>query len=107
MQIVDVLGDDSRNLPGLVERGQRLVAAAGFCTAELLFHDESPPPAFVPRLLARQEVAALDRNAGAGKRHHRAGLLDHVTQLTDTGLKIGRDHCYIVPDAAGWRPKAK
>ena len=29
-------------LPGLVERGQRPVAAAGFCTAELLFHREPP-----------------------------------------------------------------
>src|SRR5215212_9533421 len=103
------------------------MAAAGFCAAELFFHGESPPPAFVPCLLVREEVAELDRahlgpdaarrteirnaalgrNSLAGKRNHRAGLLDQVAQLADAGLKIGCDHCYTVPDAADRRPKAK
>ena len=124
MEIIDVLGDDSGTLPGLVERSERPVATAGFCTAELLFHREPPAPAFVPRLLARQKVAKLDRShlgpdaarrsevgdaalgrdAGAGERHDGARLLDHFPELADTGLEFGCDHRLSLPSRRQTEP---
>src|SRR5258708_29406806 len=48
MQIVDVLGDDGRNLAGPVERGQSAVAASRLCCGECRFHRDAPPPCIVP-----------------------------------------------------------
>src|SRR5258707_5837395 len=50
MQIVDVLGDDGRNLASPVERGQRAVTASRLCCGECRFHREAPPPCLVPGL---------------------------------------------------------
>src|SRR4051812_9223760 len=118
MEIVDVLGDDPRNLARLIERSQRAVAAAGFGPAELFLHCKTPPPALVPHVLAGQEVAEVDRlhlgpdpagrpevrypafrgDAGAGEGHHHLRLLHQLAQPGDTSLKIGRDHLLRVLD---------
>ena len=61
MQIVDVLRDDRRHLAGAIEAGERPMAPARLGVAELVVHGEAPPPGFVARLLARQELVERDR----------------------------------------------
>jgi hypothetical protein len=110
VQIVDILRHHGGNLASPVEARQRPVAAARFCAAELLLHGESPPPAFVPHLLARQELAefdrphlgpeaagrpevrdaALRRDAGTGKGHDHPGIGNQAAQALYGGREIGR-----------------
>src|SRR2546430_4367357 len=61
MQIVDVLGDDARNLAGPVERGQRAVAASRLCCGECRFHREAPPPCFVPGVRTGDKFVECNR----------------------------------------------
>ena len=108
MQIVDVLGDDGRNLAGLVERGQRAVTAPGPRRGEGRLHRKTPPPCLVPRIGTGDEFierdrtvagpqsagrtkignAAFGRNAGAGKGNDGGGLGDHVAELFHAAAKI-------------------
>ncbi len=112
MEIVDVLGDDGRNLAGAVKARQRPMSPPGPGIAELVVHGEAAPPGFVARLLARQEFverdrlvlgpkparraeigdAAFGRDAGAGEWHNDPSLVDQVLQLGHGGVEIGCDH---------------
>jgi hypothetical protein len=112
MQVVDVLSHHARRLACAIERGQRLVAAAGPGATELVLHGEAPPPGFVARLLAGEEIrkvdrphpgpdaaggakirdAAFGRDARTGKRHDDAGLVHKRAQAVNGGRNVGRDH---------------
>src|SRR5579864_4873527 len=112
VQVVDVLGDDRGHLAGAVKARQRPVAAARPGIAELVGHGEAPPPRFVARLLARQELverdrlvlgpqapgraeigdAALGGNAGPGEWDNDPSLVDQVLQPGLGGIEIGCDH---------------
>src|SRR6266478_8229689 len=70
MQIVDVLGDDGRNLAGPVERGQRAVATSRLCSGECRLHREAPPPSLVAgvwtgdKFVERNRAVAGPQSAG-------------------------------------------
>src|ERR1700724_545420 len=55
MQVVDVLGDDGRDLASLIERGERAVAAPRLGRREGRFHRKAPPPGFGPRFRTGDE----------------------------------------------------
>ena len=61
VQVVDVLGDDRRNLAGPVERSQRAMPAAGLRRRKCRLHRKAPPPRFVPRVRAGDEFIKRDR----------------------------------------------
>ncbi len=61
MQIVDVLGNDGRNLAGPVERGQRAVATSRLCRGECRFHREAPPPCLVPGVRTGDKLVEWNR----------------------------------------------
>src|SRR5580692_1917624 len=61
MEIIDVLGDDGGNLAGSVKARQRPVAPPRPGIAELVGHGKTPPPGFVARLLAPEELVERDR----------------------------------------------
>src|ERR1700686_84301 len=112
MQVVDVLGDDGGNLAGAIEARQRPVASPRPGIAELVAHGKTPPPGFVARLLAGQELverdrlvlgpkaawrakvgdAAFGRNAGPGEWDNGPSLVDQVRQLGLGAVEIGCDH---------------
>src|SRR5215207_3459284 len=112
MQIVDVLGDDRRDLAGLVERGQRAMPAAGLGRSEGLFHRKAPPPGLGPRRSAGNEFVERDRavtrpqaagraeirnaafggNAGSGKGNDTRRFGDHVAELLDAATQILGNH---------------
>src|ERR1700722_5180390 len=112
MQVVDVLGDDGRNLAGAIKARQRPVSPPRPGIAELVGHGEAAPPGFVARLLAGQELverhrlvlgpkatrrtevgdAAFGGNAGPGEWDNDPSLVDQVRQLGLGGIEIGCDH---------------
>src|SRR5579871_2502657 len=112
MQIVDVLGDDSRDLACTIERSERAMSASGPGGSKCRLHGKPPPPGFVARLLVSYELverdrpvarpqsarraeignAAFGRDAGAGKGHDDGGRGDHLTEALDAALKIPGDH---------------
>src|SRR5437868_8582917 len=61
MQIVDVLGDDARNLAGPVERGQRTVAASRLCCGDCRFHRDAAPPCLVPGVRTGNKFVECNR----------------------------------------------
>src|SRR5690606_20325689 len=83
---------------------------------EMLLHGEAPPPALVTRLLAREELAEIDRPhprpdaagrakirdaAFCGYSRSREGndasrVIDQLVQMCDCLVKIAGDHCYIL-----------
>src|ERR1700719_3866807 len=112
MQVVDILGDDGGNLAGAIEARQRPVTPPRPGIAELVGHGKTPPPGFVARLLAGQELverdrlvlgpkapgrtevgdAAFGRNAGPGKWDNGPSVVDQVVQLGLGAVEIGCDH---------------
>ena len=107
MQIVDVLGDDGRDLAGAIERGERAVAASGPGGRECRLHGKAPPPGFVARVLACHELverdrpvagpqsarraevgnAAFGRDAGAGERNDDGRRGDHLAEPFHAALQ--------------------
>src|ERR1700731_1478386 len=76
MQIVDVLGDDGGNLAGAVEARPPPVSPPRPGIAELVGHGKTPPPGFVARLLAGQELVERDRLVLGPKAARRAEIGD-------------------------------
>src|ERR1700687_6131999 len=116
MQIVDILGDDRRNLAGPVERGERAVTAARLCRGKGRLHRKTPPPGFGPRVRAGDEFiegdravadtqspgrteignSGFSRDAGAGKGNDRGGCGDHVAELFHAAAKIWCNHVRFI-----------
>src|SRR5205085_6304145 len=96
VQIVDVLRDHRRRLPGLVEAREREMPPARPRTLELVLHRKAPAPGLIAHLLAchegierdrlhprpdaawRAEIgnAALGRDSGPRERQNGFGVLD-------------------------------
>ena len=88
------------------------MAAARLRVAELVAHGETPPPRFVARFLAGEELfewnwpvlspnptrrpeigdAAFGRDPRPGERHDRARHLDHLLEACHGAIEIGNEH---------------
>src|SRR3954467_3323305 len=61
MQIVDILGDDGRNLAGPVQRSQSAMTASRPRLRKHRLHCKSPPPCFCPGIRTGHEFVERDR----------------------------------------------
>src|SRR5205085_9465818 len=61
MQIVDILGDDGRNLAGPVQRSQRAMTASRPRLRKHRLHGETPPPRLCPGIRTGHEFVERDR----------------------------------------------
>src|SRR5579872_7313056 len=122
MQIVDVLGDHGRDLAGTIERGKRAVTASGPGGRKRRLHGKAPPPRFIARLLACDELverdrpvarpqsarraeignAAFGRDAGAGEGNDDGRRGDHLAEALNAALKILGDHGLAI---MAWRSR--
>src|SRR5260370_17608573 len=82
MQIVDVLGDDGRNLAGLVERGERAVAASRPRRGECRLHRKAPPPRLISRVLAGDEFIEVDRTLAGPQSARRPEIGNTASDLS-------------------------
>src|SRR5690348_425350 len=112
MQIVDVLGDDRRNLARTIERGERTMPSPRLRSREGLLHRKTATPGLVARVPARHKLverdrtvarpqaarrakiwnAALSGDAGAGEGHDDAARGDHVAEPLHRALNVLGNH---------------
>src|SRR5262249_82014 len=76
VQVVDILGDNARNLAGLVQCSKSPVAAARLGRRKHRRHRKPALPGLVPRLLARHELVVGDRPVAGPDAARRAEVGD-------------------------------